>query len=147
MRRHDIWLATVLVAGLSLVACGDPAGAPCTINGSGFTSSHECATQCLALWSVNCPDGSSVLPGVCAGEPGCEAGSCPEGQSCYHFDDPFEDRSYCVPDTVCGGLTDRITRRRWEEDSAARALRLRQEMESRQSHRSGGVTAPPATEE
>ncbi|TAK53884.1 MAG: hypothetical protein EPO25_09070 [Gammaproteobacteria bacterium] len=98
-------LAALLVAGLALAACGDPAGAPCAIRGSGFTSSHDCATKCLALWSVNCPDGSSVQPGVCAGRRGCEAGSCPEGQYCYHFDDPFEERSYCIPDTVCGGGT------------------------------------------
>ena len=136
-RLRAAGLMVVMIAGLSLAACGDPAGTPCAFTGGGFSLSHDCATKCLALWSVNCPDGSSVMPGVCAGRRGCEPGSCPEGQSCYHFDDPFEERSYCVPNSVCGGLTSHTTRRQWEEDSAAKASQVRREMEFKRSRRSG----------
>lgn len=95
-------LAMGLCASLWLVGCGKPAGSLCAFQGDGFQSRHNCATQCLARWSVRCPDGSSLRPTVCAGRQGCTPGSCPAGQVCYSFDDPFEDRGYCVPDNLCG---------------------------------------------
>lgn len=134
--------AGVLALYLVLAGCGDPAGTPCSIKGSGFTASHDCATKCLSLWSVNCPDGSRVVPGVCAGDDGCEPGGCPDGQVCYHFDDPFETLSYCIPDTVCGAAPDAAARAIWEQEAMAAAAATRAEFEARRQRRSGKPTAP-----
>lgn len=122
--------------------CGDSAGSPCSIEGSGFTASHDCATKCLSRWAVNCPDGSRVLPAVCAGAEGCAPGGCPEGQVCYHFDDPFELRSYCIPDTVCGARPDADARARWEQGSMAAAAVMRAHYEAKRRHHDGTTTAP-----
>ena len=108
-----------------LAACGKPAGSPCMIKGSGFTASHDCASKCLSRWQVRCPDGEAIMPRVCAGKKDCEPGSCPDGQVCYHFDDPFEARSYCIPDTVCGRAPGLEQRRHWERASRDKAARSR----------------------
>ncbi len=119
-----------LIIALLVSACGKPVGSTCNITGSGFTSHDECSTQCLSRWRVNCPDGSNLLPQVCAGQETCAPGSCPDGQACYTFDDPFEERSYCVPDNVCGVLTP-VDRAQWELDAAAKAAASRARMASR----------------
>jgi len=137
--------AMFLACVVALVGgCGKPAGAPCTITGSGFTASHDCASKCLARWNIYCPDGSRVTPGVCAGRETCTVASCPDGQLCYYFDDPFEERSFCIPDDVCGAPPKRDDRLRWEKDSSARAAALRAEYDARRAGRSGAVTAPVA---
>lgn len=130
----------VIMTCLLLAGCGAPVGTPCTIKGSGFTSSHDCATKCLARWSVNCPDGSRVTPAVCAGEHGCQPGDCPVGQVCYHFDDPFETRGYCVPDTICGAAPDAAARARWEQEAMAVAAAMRADYAAKQQRRSGQPT-------
>lgn len=137
-------VALLALATLPLAACGKPAGSPCSISGSGFTASHGCATKCLSRWAINCPDGSSVTPGVCAGREGCTPGSCPEGQACYTFDDPIEERSYCVPETVCGAPMTADARQRWEQDSTDAAATTRAEWAAKFPKRSGTVTAPAA---
>ena len=135
-------MAWPMLCMLLLAACGKPAGSPCSITGSGFTSSHDCATKCLSRWAVNCPDGSRVTPGVCAGREGCTPGSCPNGLACYTFDDPFEDRSYCLPDTVCGAPMSADARLRWEQDSADAAAAKRAAWAAKFPKRQGTVTAP-----
>lgn len=135
-------IAAVMLSALLLAACGKPAGSPCSITGSGFTSSHDCSTKCLSRWAVNCPDGSGVTPGVCAGREGCEPGSCPQGQACYAFDDPFEDRSYCLPDNVCGQTLSDADRQRWEQDSFTAAAAMRARYDRKRAQHSGAVTAP-----
>ena len=136
--------ATFAVVLLLLNACGgDPAGEACSIEGSGFTASHDCASRCLSRWQVNCPGGERVSPQVCAGRSGCEPGTCPQGQVCYHFDDPFELRSYCIPDDVCGQLAGDDQRRRWERDSMQAAAAMRASYAERRAQRKdGAVTAP-----
>jgi hypothetical protein len=131
-----------LCASLWLVGCGQSAGAPCAFKGDGFQSRHNCATQCLARWDVRCPDGSDLRPAVCAGRKGCTPGSCPDGQVCYSFDDPFEEVSYCIPDNVCGAATSIDLLRRWEQDSADKAAASRAAMAAKRQHRSGAVTVP-----
>lgn len=138
------WLGSAALA-LLVTGCGNPVGTPCSIEGSGFTASHDCATKCLARWTVNCPDGATVRPGVCAGVSGCQPGECPSGQVCYHFDDPFETRSYCIPDNVCGMQPDDDVRSRWELDSKAAAAAMRSRYESKRQPRA--ATAPTMTTE
>jgi hypothetical protein len=142
--RRAIVARTAYLAciGVLLAACGKPVGAPCKITGDGFHARHDCATKCLSRWSVTCPDGSRITPNVCAGRSTCQPGSCPAGQLCYHFDDPFEKRSYCIPDDVCGDLPNADSRRRWETDSAERAAATRAHSEAKRTLRSGAVTSP-----
>jgi hypothetical protein len=121
-------LFVVLLAIVTAGACGAPAGAPCTTEGSGFSLSSPCATKCLDLWKVRCPGGAIVSPQLCAGEEGCTPGSCPDGQACYHFEDPFEVRAYCVPVSACAGLGAGSARVAWERESEARAARVRQNL-------------------
>jgi len=129
--------------GALLGACGQPVGASCMITGSGFTAKDPCANQCLSRWSLRCPDGSRLTPNVCTGKQGCTPGSCPQGQVCYSFDDPFEERSYCIPDNLCGGAPTSAQLRHWERDSAARAAAIRAKYEAK-STRQGGKVAPTA---
>lgn len=150
----------VCVAGAFLLlllggGCGHPAGTACQITGSGFTASHDCATKCLSRWTVNCPDGTRVTPAVCAGASGCEPGGCPSGQVCYHFDDPFDVVSYCIPDDVCGELTGAATHQGWEQDSKQAAAALRARYDARRQRResvleptapAAPAAEPPATE-
>ena len=135
-------MASLMLCMLLLAACGKPAGSPCSISGSGFSASHDCATKCLSRWAVNCPDGSRITPGVCAGRKDCNPGSCPDGQACYAFDDPFEERSYCLPENVCGAPLSADARLRWEQDSADAAAAKRAEWAAKFPQRSGTVTAP-----
>ena len=107
-------LITLLLAG-----CGNPAGTPCEIKGSGFTASHDCQHRCLSRWTVVCPDDHRVTPGTCSGSFECAPGSCPDGQVCYHDDDPFDDRSFCVMANTCGNLSDSALRD-WELKTVAR---------------------------
>lgn len=142
-----LWLGSVVLA-LLVAGCGNPVGTPCSIEGSGFTASHDCATKCLSRWTVNCPDGTTVRPGVCAGDSGCQPGECPSGQVCYHFDDPFETRSYCIPDNVCGMQPDDDVRSRWELDSKTAAAAMRARYESKRQPRTAtapAMTTTPAT--
>lgn len=139
---------TVLSActALLLVACGKPVGTPCEIVGSGFTASHDCATKCLSRWRVACPDGESVLPKVCAGEANCAPGACPDGQLCYHFDDPFETRSYCVPDSVCGAPLTGAAGAEWEALAYERAAASRAQSDERRRRREQALRdGQPAT--
>lgn len=142
MRTRVLISVLGLCASLSLVGCGQPAGSPCAFQGDGFFSRHDCATQCLERWSVRCPDGSSLRPAVCAGREGCTPGSCPDGQVCYSFDDPFEERSYCIPDNVCGKTLPSESRLQWERVSADRAAASRAAMAAKRLHHGGAVTAP-----
>ena len=128
-----------------LSGCGDPAGHPCAIVGDGFHASDPCRHRCLSRWSVVCPDGEAVIPGVCSGAFGCRPGSCPAGQACYHDNDPFDDRSYCLPADVCGvqaddtlGRWERQTQARQEETGAVRRVRESRRAEAATS----GITAP-----
>lgn len=130
-----------LAASLA-VGCAKPAGAPCLITGDGFHARHGCATQCLSRWRVNCPDGGYVLPAVCAGRKGCELGSCPNGQVCYHFDDPFESLTYCIPDDVCGELSSAEVRARWERDAAEEAAAKRAAFDAKRPAGRRGTTSP-----
>ncbi|XOV90246.1 MAG: hypothetical protein ACFHX7_10265 [Pseudomonadota bacterium] len=134
-RRFATWVSIMLLVS----ACGKPVGSDCRITGSGFTARDECSTQCLSRWRVNCPDGSNLMPQVCAGQATCSPGSCPEGQACYTFDDPFEKRSYCVPDQVCGPL-DPAERRQWEQDAAALAAASRERMAAKRSQQKSVTT-------
>lgn len=134
--------AYLVCIGVLLTACGKPVGAPCKITGDGFHARHDCATKCLSRWSVTCPDGARIMPNVCAGQSSCEPGSCPDGQLCYHFDDPFEERSYCIPRSVCGDLPNADSGSRWEMESAERAAATRAHFEAKRALRSGAVTSP-----
>lgn len=137
--------ALVFGLGTSLLlgACGGQSvGTPCAFTGDGFQSRHNCATQCLARWDVQCSDGRELQPAVCAGRADCTPGSCPDGQVCYSFDDSFEERSYCLPDNVCGATTSIDLLQRWERDSAAQAAASRAAMAAKRQHRSGAVKAP-----
>jgi hypothetical protein len=65
---------------------------------------------------------------------------------CYSFDDPFDERSYCIPDTVCGGPRDAGELQRWELDSEATAAKLRAKYEAKRALHSGKIApiAEPA---
>lgn len=104
---------------LFLVGCGNRAGAPCETKGSGFTASHDCQHRCLSRWAVTCPDGNRLIPGTCSGSFECSPGSCPDGQVCYHDDDPFDDRSFCIMANTCGNLSDSALKN-WELETVAR---------------------------
>ncbi len=94
-------------------------GTPCQITGDGFHASNPCRHKCLSRWSLACPDQTRVTPNVCTGAFACTPGSCPAGQVCYHDDDPFDDRTFCVPDNVCGDLSQpELTE--WELSTLAR---------------------------
>ncbi len=122
--RSILWLCFTVLATLLLNACGEPAGTPCAIRGSGFTAKHDCQEKCLSRQKVHCPDGTGILPKACSGEQGCMPGSCPDGQACYHIDDPFDVRSLCVMADTCGALT-REQVAEWELSSAERAAAIR----------------------
>lgn len=136
-----LWGVVVACAlTVAIVGCGKSAGSPCAITGSGFHARHDCRSKCLSRWRVVCLDGSAIIPGVCAGREGCALGSCPAGQICYHFDDPFEVRHYCIPDDVCGGGLSAEERQRWEQAAAERAAAAR----AGRRPAAGGATTVPA---
>jgi hypothetical protein len=117
--------ALALAVGLLSASCGRPVGSACAIEGSGFTARDVCSTQCLSRWTVQCPEGDAVMPQVCAGRASCQVGGCPDGQACYHFDDPFAEVSYCIPDNVCGAAPAPDARLRWERSARDRAAEVR----------------------
>jgi hypothetical protein len=141
--RTDSLLLTVGLVLLATLRCGGAAGAPCRTTGSGFTLQSPCRSKCLDLWSVVCPNGERVSPEVCAGVENCSVGDCPEGQICYHFDDPIEVQAYCVPVSVCTDAQRAAgDGHAWEVQAEARAR------ETRLRFRSGGrPAAPPENKE
>jgi hypothetical protein len=99
---------------LFILTTPPPTGRNCPSPG-GFHASDDCRHKYLSRWSIACPDGSRITPNTCTGRFDCEPGSCPDGQVCYHDDDPFDDRSFCVMADSCGPLdTDALGR--WERD-------------------------------
>lgn len=139
-RKAALFLLVVL--GLLIGACGQPIGTACQISGSGFHAKDPCANKCLSRWAVNCPDGSRLTPNVCTGKKDCTPGSCPQGQACYSFDDPFDERSYCIPESACGSPLSAGQRLRWEEDSANTAAQMRARYEAAVSAGSRRPAAP-----
>jgi len=129
-------IRTFVAALLILLAagCGDTIGAACKITGSGFTAKHNCRVKCLYYNDVQCPDASSFKPQICSGASDCDPGSCPDGQACYSYEDPFEKKSYCVPANICGEQPDE-TLTAWELDSRRRADAVRQAMDERMQRR------------
>ena len=133
VRRWPARLVCVAVA-LTLSGCGEPVGNPCEITGDGFHAKDPCRHQCLSRWSLLCPDQQRITPNVCTGTFACSPGSCPEGQLCYHDDDPFDDRSFCVPDKVCGTLT-AAAASAWERATLARQQDVIGQREEKQARR------------
>lgn len=120
---------TTLLGGfclLLLAGCGSPVGEACRLTGSGFSMRDPCRDKCLALWDVQCPDGSIVQPAVCSGKRSCAPGDCPSGQACYSFDDPFDEVTYCVPARVCVGIATPEALRAWELAAQERARATRE---------------------
>ncbi len=126
-----LWIACAAF----LFSCGDSAGEACQIAGSGFHASDPCRHKCLSRWKITCPDGQRVQPNQCTGTFDCAPGSCPSGQVCYHDNDPFEDRSFCVADRICGPA-DTETLKRWEMQTKARQVQVRLEREEKRRLRS-----------
>ena len=123
-RKCFAQLSLFLFISLAVTGCGKGVGESCEIVGSGFHASDECADKCLSRWTVTCPDGVDISPKVCAGQQGCNPGGCPDGQVCYHFNDPFDKVSYCVPTTLCGKYeSSKLSR--WELESRRRAEETR----------------------
>lgn len=122
--RSSVMILLVILA-LLLSGCGDSAGVACEITGSGFTARHDCRSKCLSRWTVYCLDEARIMPKMCAGKEDCAPGSCPSGQFCYHFDDPFNEVSYCLPDNVCGTSPDAAGVELWERRSLERAAAMR----------------------
>lgn len=122
--RGSFWrccLALLVGAG-----CRGSVGAPCRTQDSGSFARSGCATKCLDLWVVCCPNGERVSPSVCAGEKNCTIGRCPAGQICYHFDDPVEVQAYCIPTSLSADLRDTVEdRAAWEEAAEQRAAEAR----------------------
>jgi hypothetical protein len=117
--------ALLFVALLS-VACGDPVGHPCARRGDSFLARDNCISKCLQLWTVICPNEDSIHPSVCAGRKGCDVGGCPDGQACYHFDDPFDVVAYCIPAELClGASSSADALRDWETRAEERAAATR----------------------
>lgn len=132
----------VVLCSASLVGCGDPVGTPCLISGSGFTASDDCAHRCLSRWQLVCPNGASITPGQCAGSFGCAPGSCPQGQACYHDNDPFDDRSFCVRADVCGALTS-AQQHDWELATQQRQDEVRRAREEKEARKAKWQAANP----
>lgn len=94
----------MVLGAFVLVGCGDPIGAPCDFQGSGFTATNNCRYRCLEHRPIDCPGGARINPHICSGPQQCMPGSCTDGQVCVHTDDPFQKESFCVPADVCGVL-------------------------------------------
>ncbi len=123
-RKASAWVSAVTIL-LLIPACGAGMGQPCEIVGSGFTASHDCRYKCLSLTNVLCPDGNRLKPKLCTGPLQCQPGTCPNGSVCYAVDDPFDEVSYCVPETTCPGVNqDELNS--WERRSFERATQTRQ---------------------
>ncbi len=146
MKDRIAVLALSALAALAAVGCGAAAGEPCATAGSGFAASDPCRSKCLDRWGVECPDGAEVHAGVCAGREGCRPGECPDGQVCYRFNDPFENRTFCIPEGVCPDApADDADRRRWEELSIERAEKTRAEYERRKGAPGADADEAPTT--
>ena len=143
MRISGILRLVGLYILIGLAGCGDPIGTPCAIQGSGFHASDECRHRCLQYRKITCPGGDLVNPHICSGPKQCVPGSCPDGQTCYHIADPFNEESYCVPSDVCGAMN-AAQLRQWENQSAAIASKLRTEYEARRERRMKGSASSPA---
>jgi len=140
---HILKFAIVVIVSMGLFGCGDPAGTACDIKGSAFTASHNCRHKCLEYWQVRCPDGNQVTPGVCTGRSDCDVGGCPDDQLCYHFEDPFDVRSYCVPNNVCGAPPEPAAQLQWERTAEARAAAMREKRQQQfNPNRERKTTAP-----
>jgi len=127
-------LLAMLLGVITAAGCGDPIGSPCRFTGSGFTASDNCRYQCLETRNIVCPDGAQTRPQVCSGARHCSPGECPHGQVCYHVADPFEEQSYCVPETICGAYpTDALAK--WSAQSVETAAALRDEYAERKARR------------
>ncbi|MEM1230472.1 MAG: hypothetical protein AAGI15_08050 [Pseudomonadota bacterium] len=132
--------AVLLCLGAGLLsACGDPAGAPCAFEGSGFHASDNCRHRCLEHRTIHCPDGTAIVsPKVCSGPRQCSPGSCPVGQLCYHVQDSFSAESYCIDAGFCG-LPDAAARSAWELDSKRIADALLAEQAAKRLQRASTV--------
>ena len=113
-----------------LFACGEPVGTECEISGSGFHAKDPCRHKCLSRWQLTCPDDQDITPNTCSGSFSCQPGSCPDGQVCYHDDDPFDDRSFCVAVSTCGDLSPE-QQSAWELKTLARQEEVRKEREAK----------------
>lgn len=141
-------LLVVLGTVLALAGCGGtPVGEQCklTTGTMGFGFDDPCTTKCLELETVTCADGSTVRKAVCAGKEGCNPGSCPDGQACYSFEDPFDKEFFCIPDDICDAPPATADERlAWERDSRERSDALRAEYQRRMDRRTGATTSPVA---
>lgn len=90
----------LLVALTLLTACPLDPGDPCDAEGSGFTRTDPCSTQCVE-WDVLCADGSTAVPNVCAGSP-CtnNPNACANGWGCVQVN---ATDSVCLPQEICPG--------------------------------------------
>ena len=90
----------VLLALLLLSGCPRSPGDACEASGSGFTRTDPCGTQCID-WEVLCADGTTSVPGVCAGSPCTNDPSvCATGWGCVQVN--MTD-SVCLPQDECPG--------------------------------------------
>ena len=144
MRRSVLGLCPAILA--LLTACGGSSvGETCKLKPGalGFGFDDPCRSKCLELEDVICPDGSTVRRAVCAGAEGCQPGSCPAGQLCYSFEDPFEEDFYCIPDDICGAPPAADLRLAWESASRERSEALRAKFQRLKDHRAGNPTSTP----
>ena len=135
--RSDAHCRLFLAVALAVAggaSCGKGVGEPCQITGSGFHARDPCRSKCLSRWAVTCPDGRDTVLEICAGESGCTPGSCASGQACYTFNDPFEERSYCLPDNACGQVSAESVVL-WERTSQDRAAATRAKYQQKKSRR------------
>lgn len=140
MTRRSANLLMSLSIGLVLTGCGDPIGTACEFRGSGFHASTNCTYRCLETRVIACPGGEQLRPPVCSGRTACQPGECPQGQICYHVQDPFEEESFCIEDTLCAGLS-AAELQRWERETQVTAAALRAEYEARMQRRRA-ITSP-----
>lgn len=81
-----------------LFACSKlPAGEPCSASGDGFTRKDPCSYTCVE-WSVQCADGTEVVPGICSGRACTTDDECEDGFSCAATGSVT---GSCLPDDVC----------------------------------------------
>lgn len=101
MRAIDVgMLAGVVGLGLAcgLLGGGKAMGEPCTITGSGFQRTDDCAHWCMEHWPVTCADGSTLTWAKCSGPMDCDGGGCAEDEVCYQG---TNSSSVCLPRDVC----------------------------------------------
>ena len=93
-------LLLLVLSVLALTACPLDPGDPCDAEGSGFTRTDPCGTQCIE-WDVLCADGSTAVPNVCAGS-SCtnNPAACANGWGCVQVN---ATDSVCLPQDVCPG--------------------------------------------